>query len=187
MEDTVRVCLYLFLDLLPKNQGLLKDLADVYISATTKVYALNNASRPSVKSIILRELDGPITKIPMDSPGLLDLLELDSWMEGSETLIMKIVNILTDKAMPIPELVEKVKILYEEKVEDVRFLIPVLTGLSKNEIVQTLPKLIQLSSPVVKEVFIRLLNTVSSGFFSPFFNLFYPGLFSIYIILNSSL
>ena len=164
MEDTVRVCLYLFLDLLPNNQGLLKDLADVYISATTKVYALNNASRPSVKSIILRELDGPITKIPMDSPGLLDLLELDSWMEGSETLIMKIVNILTDKAMPIPELVEKVKILYEEKVEDVRFLIPVLTGLSKNEIVQTLPKLIQLSSPVVKEVFIRLLNTVSSGF-----------------------
>ena len=108
----------------------------------------------------------------MDSPGLLDLLELDSWMEGSETLIMKIVNILTDKAMPIPELVEKVKILYEEKVEDVRFLIPVLTGLSKNEIVQTLPKLIQLSAPVVKEVFIRLLNTVSFGFFSPFFNLF---------------
>ena len=37
MEDTVRVCLYLFLDLLPKNQGLLKDLADVYISAQTKV------------------------------------------------------------------------------------------------------------------------------------------------------
>ena len=37
MEDTVRVCLYLFLDLLPKNQTLLKDLADVYISAVTKV------------------------------------------------------------------------------------------------------------------------------------------------------
>jgi len=159
MEDTVRVCLYLFLDLLPENQGLLKDLADVYITAETKVYALSNATRPSVKSIILRELDGPISKIPMDSPGLLDLLELDSWIKGSETLIMKIVNILTDKATPSPELVEKVKILYEEKVEDVRFLIPVLTGLSKREIIQTLPKLIQLSAPVVKTSFNRLLNT----------------------------
>ena len=100
-----------------------------------------------------------------------------SWapMNSGKTLIMKIVNILTDKAMPIPELVEKVKILYEEKVEDVRFLIPVLTGLSKNEIVQTLPKLIQLSPQVVKEVFVRLLNTVSSGFF--------PSLFLICFIL----
>ena len=86
-------------------------------------------------------------------------------MEGSQTLIMKIVNIMTDKSLPSPELVEKVKILYEERVDDVRFLIPVLTGLSKNEIIQTLPKLIQQNVAVVKEVFIRLLNTVSYNFF----------------------
>ena len=91
----------------------------------------------------------------------MDLLELDNWMEGSQTLIMKIVHIMTDKSLPSPELVEKVKILYEERVDDVRFLIPVLTGLSKNEIIQTLPKLIQQNVAVVKEVFIRLLNTVS--------------------------
>merc|ERR1712223_1647211 len=166
MEDTVRVCLYLFLDLLPKNQALLKDLADVYISAVTKVYAMNTGKQVSVKSIILRELDDPVSKIPMDSPGLLDLLELDNWMEGSQTLIMKIVNIMTDKSLPSPELVEKIKILYEERVDDVRFLIPVLTGLSKNEIIQTLPKLIQQNVAVVKEVFIRLLNT-TNGPMSP--------------------
>ena len=105
----------------------------------------------------------------MDSPGLLGLLELDSWMEGSETLVMKIVNILADKSKPIPELVDRIKILYEERVDDVRFLIPVLNGLKKNEIIQTLPKLIQLQQHVVKDWIIRLLNTVSIYFLILFF------------------
>ena len=37
---------------------------------------MNTGKQVSVKSIILRELDDPVSKIPMDSPGLLDLLEL---------------------------------------------------------------------------------------------------------------
>ena len=165
MDDTVKVCLYLFLNLLPRNQNLLKNLAEVYTSAKTMVYPEASGGKPvSVKHTILRELDTPISKIPMNSPGLMDLL--DNPVDGSETLITRIVHILTDKSMPTPELVEKVKNLYEEKVEDVRFLIPVLNGLSKNEIIQCLPKLIQLSSPVVKEVFNRL-SSSQTGPMSP--------------------
>ena len=159
MEDTVKVCLYLFLSLLPKNQFLLQHLAEVYTNAKTMVYSDSSTAgggKPViVKHTILRELDGPISKIPMTSPGLMALL--DNPIPGSETLITRIVHILTDKSMPTPELVEKVKTLYEErKVDDVRFLIPVLNGLTKSEIIQCLPKLIHLSTPVVKEVFHRL-------------------------------
>ena len=70
---------------------------------------------------------------------------------------------------------EKVRDLYHKRVSDVRFLIPVLTGLEKvkkeevltrgegeiefqREIISALPKLIKLSPPVVKEVFNRLLG-----------------------------
>lgn len=167
MEDTVKVCLYLFLSLLPKNQQLLTFLAEVYTNA--KVYIVSAASngKPiSVKHTILRELEGPISKIPMNSSGLLDLL--DDPPIGSETLITRMVHILTDKSMPSPELVDKVKALYEDnRVQDVRFLIPVLTGLSKSEIIAILPKLIQLSPAVVKDVFHRLLKNNENQQLSP--------------------
>lgn len=50
-----------------------------------------------------------------------------------------------------------------------RFLIPVLNGLTREEVIAALPKLIKLNPVVVKEVFNRLLgtNTDSPEFVSP--------------------
>ena len=155
MEDTVKVCLYLFLSLLPKNQDLFKNLADVYTNSKTMVYA-DGGQPVKVQIVILRELDLPISKVPMDSPELMDLL--DDPPVGSETLITRIVHILTDKTLPSAELVAKVKKLYEDRVKDVRFLIPVLNGLSKMEMIQYLPQLIQCQTAVVKEVFMRVFS-----------------------------
>ncbi|KAG8143603.1 hypothetical protein E2320_000847 [Naja naja] len=60
---------------------------------------------------------------------------------------------------PSPELVKRVRDLYNKRLPDVRFLIPVLNGLEKKEVIQALPKLIKLNPIVVKEVFNRLLGT----------------------------
>jgi symplekin len=60
---------------------------------------------------------------------------------------------------PSPELVARVRDLYHKRVPDVRFLIPVLNGLTKKEVVAALPKLIKLNPVVVKEVFNRLLGS----------------------------
>ena len=49
--------------------------------------------------------------------------------------------------------------LYHKRVPDIRFLIPVLHGLSKKEVLAVLPKLIKLNPDVVKKVFSRLLGT----------------------------
>lgn len=46
----------------------------------------------------------------------------------------------------------RVRNLYAKRVSDVRFLIPVLNGLTKQEILTALPKLIKLNPVVVKEV-----------------------------------
>jgi symplekin len=58
-------------------------------------------------------------------------------------------------APPSAELVARVRELYHTRVSDVRFLIPVLNGLTKKEVIAALPKLIKLNPVVVKEVFNR--------------------------------
>ena len=73
------------------------------------------------------------------------------------TLISINTAFLTDP--PTPELVERVKELYQKRVSDVRFLIPVLNGLDKQHVISVLPKLITQSANVVKEVFNRLLGS----------------------------
>ena len=114
-----------------------------------------------MKRTILRILEAPIKEIGMESEELLSLVE--NCPKGSETLVTRIIHILTERTAPSPELVNKVRDLYAKRVADVRFLIPVLNGLTKQEVGAALPKLIKLNPVVVKEVFNRLLGTGSSA------------------------
>lgn len=59
--------------------------------------------------------------------------------------------------VPPSSLVERVCKLYNERIHDVRCLIPVLVGLSKQEVIRALPGLVQLKDKVVKDVLTRLL------------------------------
>lgn len=148
-EETVRQCLYLYLSLLPLNHRLVHELAAVYTEAIA-----------DIKRSVLRVIEQPIRGMGMSSPDLLLLVE--NCPKGAETLVTRCLHILTDKVPPSPELVERVRDLYHKRVPDVRFLIPVINGLEKNEVIQALPKLIKLNPIVVKEVFIRLLGTQHS-------------------------
>ena len=81
----------------------------------------------------------------MGSPEILKLVE--NCPKGAETLVTRIIHILTEQSIsifiplfthesfllapPSRDLVEKVRDLYQKRVSDVRFLIPVLTGLEK--------------------------------------------------------
>jgi len=78
-------------------------------------------------------------------------------------LITRIIHILTERTIPSKELVDKVRELYAHRVADVRFLIPVLSGLTRPEVIAALPKLIKLNPGVVKEVFNRLLGLSTNG------------------------
>ncbi|XP_028179055.1 symplekin [Ostrinia furnacalis] len=92
---------------------------------------------------------------------------LDECPRGAETLLTRLVHIFTEKTAPSAELVSRVRELYATRVSDVRFLIPVLTGLSKKEILAALPKLIKLNPVVVKEVFNKLLGLQNPNEESP--------------------
>ncbi|XP_072163939.1 symplekin-like [Diadema setosum] len=156
-EETAKMCLYLYLALLPLNHKLIHELANVYVGATA-----------DVKRSVLRVLETPVRGVGMTSPELLLLVE--TCPKGAETLVTRMMHILTDKTSPSVELVKRVKDLYHKRVSDVRFLIPVLTGLEKKDVIAALPKLIRLNPIVVKEVFHRLLmshQADSSGGQSP--------------------
>ncbi|XP_040005154.1 symplekin [Xiphias gladius] len=148
-EETVRQCLFLYLSLLPLNHRLVHELASVYTEAIA-----------DIKRSVLRAIEQPIRGMGMNSPELLLLVE--NCPKGAETLVTRCLHILTDKVPPSPELVERVRDLYHKRVPDVRFLIPVINGLEKSEVIQALPKLIKLNPIVVKEVFNRLLGTQHS-------------------------
>ena len=113
----------------------------------------------------------------MSSPEVILLVE--NCPKGAETLVTRIIHILTENGKsaidcqtiigrilkklsvfhfvdpPSPELVDRVRELYHKRVDDVRFLIPVLPGLSKKEVISALPQLIKLNPIVVKEVINR--------------------------------
>ncbi|KAK0180003.1 hypothetical protein PV327_005690 [Microctonus hyperodae] len=145
-ESTTRACLGLYLALLEKHQELIHELARVYTSMSA-----------DVKRIVLRLVESPVRSLGMASPQLLALVE--NCPKGAETLVTRIIHILTEKSAPSVELVARVRELYQTRVSDVRFLIPVLNGLTKKEVIAALPKLIKLNPIVVKEVFNRLLGT----------------------------
>lgn len=148
-EESIKAYLYLYLALLPTNHSLFLNLAEVYVDSSALI-----------KRAILRHLEHPVRAIGMNSPELLRLVE--NCPTGAETLVTRVLRIVTDKNPPTVELVQKVKDLYHKRVSDVRFLIPVLNGLNKGEIIEVLPKLISQTPNVVKEVFNRLLGSFQS-------------------------
>ncbi|CAB4065455.1 SYMPK [Lepeophtheirus salmonis] len=121
-EHLIKVCLHLYLSLLSISLQMFHHLATVYVETSG-----------DVKRTILRVLDAPLQNVAMDSPELLELI--DKCPQGSETLVTRIIHILTEKASPPPVLVDK------------------------NEVIAALPKLIRLNQIVVKEVFSRLLSS----------------------------
>lgn len=91
----------------------------------------------------------------MDSPEMITFVQ--NCPDGSEILVVRVISILTEKQQPSARLVACVKDLYQKRFSDVRFLIPVLTGFSKREIIEILPQLIKLNPIVIKQVFNKLL------------------------------
>lgn len=144
-DSLARNCMALLLTLLPYREELLQNLAQVYA-----------ATSPDMKRTILRSIDVPIRKMGSESFEVMKFIE--NGAKGTETLITRVIYILTEKSTPSAELINRVRLLYRTKISDVRLLIPILTTLTKQEILAALPELLTLKDAVVKEVFNRLLG-----------------------------
>ncbi|XP_075145522.1 symplekin scaffold protein [Haematobia irritans] len=146
-EESAKICLVVMLALMPHKP-------EIFLDKLVQIYGNTSAD---LKRTILRSIDGAIKSLGPENVMLLKLLE--DCPKGCETLIIRIIYILTERQpTPQQELVLRVRELYANKIKDVRVLIPIMAGLTKPEIIKALPKLIKLNQVVVKEVFNRLLG-----------------------------
>lgn len=84
-ENIVKLCLNLFLQLMPYNETLIHNLCDVYIVTTS-----------DVKRIVLRTIETPLKKLGMGSKELLEVI--DSCAKGTETIVTRIIYVLTENS-----------------------------------------------------------------------------------------
>uniref|UniRef100_A0A6N2MJC8 Symplekin C-terminal domain-containing protein n=1 Tax=Salix viminalis TaxID=40686 RepID=A0A6N2MJC8_SALVM len=118
----------LFFALCTKNPSLLQTVFDIYGQAPKTVKQAVHRHIP----VLIRALGSSyseLLRIISDPP------------EGCENLLMLI---LTQETTPSANLITTVKHLYETKLEDATILIPILSSLSKNEVLPIFPRLVGL-------------------------------------------
>ncbi|KAK8705554.1 hypothetical protein V6N13_049154 [Hibiscus sabdariffa] len=121
----------LFFALCTKKPGLLQLLFDIYGRAP-KI----------VKQAFHRHIPIVIRALGQSYPQLLRIISDPP--QGSENLLTLVLQILTQETTPPPDLVATVKHLYETKLKDAAILIPMLSSLSKNEVLPIFPRLVDL-------------------------------------------
>jgi len=83
-DGTAKACLYIYLALLPQNLMLFRHLAEVYV-----------ATSADIKRSILRSLDAAVRSMSLRNKHLMIVVE--TCPEGAETLVTRILHILTEK------------------------------------------------------------------------------------------
>eukprot|EP00116_Pleurobrachia_bachei_P005688 sb/3465950/ len=91
-DESIKSCLHLFLALLPLKPRMVHGLAEVY-----------RESSSAIKRTILRMVEAPVSQIGMKCKEILQLIE--NGPKGSETLVTRILHILTESELPTKELV----------------------------------------------------------------------------------
>ncbi|KAK8913898.1 hypothetical protein KSP39_PZI023501 [Platanthera zijinensis] len=121
----------LFFALCSKNASLFKHVFDIYGRAPKAVKQSIHRHVP----ILLRNL-GP-------SPKELQNI-VSNPPEGCENLITLVLKVITEESTVGADLIAAVKHLYETRMQDARILIPILSSLSKDEVLPIFPKLVDL-------------------------------------------
>ncbi|CAN6463169.1 unnamed protein product [Victoria cruziana] len=123
-------CMSLYFALCTKKHSLLWQVFTVYRSASE---AAKEAIRKQIP-ILVRTIgsSAELLSIISDLPA------------GSENLLMMVLHTLTDGAIPSPELICAVKRLYESKLKDVAILVPILSSMTKDEVLPIFSKLVDL-------------------------------------------
>ncbi|KAJ4796777.1 Symplekin [Rhynchospora pubera] len=134
----------LFFALCSKKPSLLRVVFDVY-GKTPK----------AVKQAIHRHL--PVLLRNLDSCSeLLDIIY--NLPEGSENLITLVLQVLTEESTPSADLIGAVKHLYFTKLKDPVILIPMLSSLSKEEVMPIFPRLLELPLDKFQAALARILQ-----------------------------
>lgn len=138
-------CMSLYFALCTKKVPLLRQVFDVYEHCPKAVRQAAHRNMPVL-----------VRTIGSSSSELLQLLSDPP--PGSKNLVLLVLHLLTEAAAPSPELIAVVKKLYESKIKDARLLTPILSSLSKAEVLPIFPHLVALPSEDFKAALDRILQ-----------------------------
>ncbi|KAI8598888.1 Symplekin tight junction protein C terminal-domain-containing protein [Dissophora ornata] len=159
-EEDIGRLLELYFSLCAKDHSLLEVL-----------FAHYSSFDPFVQRVIRQKIQPLIKSIKSDSTKLLALIR--DFPKGAEMLVLRIIFILTDGVHPSPGLVNAVQQAVVQHDLNARFLIPIISGLDKTQIMANLPRIVSLlkgterERRTVTDVFLKLL-TASGGLSQPF-------------------
>eukprot|EP00257_Ricinus_communis_P017024 XP_015575361.1 uncharacterized protein LOC8288069 [Ricinus communis] len=121
----------LFFALCTQKPSLLQLVFDIYGRAPKSVKQAVHRHIP----ILIRALGSSCSEL---------LRVISDPPEGCENLLMLVLQKLTQETTPSADLIATVKHLYETKLKDATILIPILSSLSKNEVLPIFPRLVGL-------------------------------------------
>eukprot|EP01125_Pyxidicula_operculata_P011983 TRINITY_DN3929_c0_g1_i1.p1 TRINITY_DN3929_c0_g1~~TRINITY_DN3929_c0_g1_i1.p1 ORF type:complete len:1254 (-),score=349.48 TRINITY_DN3929_c0_g1_i1:96-3857(-) len=152
-NEDIKRRLLLYFALCAKKPELISGLMNVY----TKV-------NYQVKGGIHKQLGGLIKNIGMTNNTLLGIIK--NFPTDCKHFILHVLQILTEGQPPSQDLIDIVKNIYETKGKDPRFIIPISSVITKQEMIQQyLPKIVdQLPAPVFKTFVSKVLYGKPSPF-----------------------
>ncbi|KRZ52442.1 Symplekin [Trichinella nativa] len=148
-ERSVRICFRVYCHLLPQQVDFLQLLPDVYVACGV-----------NVKRLINTYLSKPIKQSSIPVNDIVALVK--QCPRNAEALIPRILEPWLDKNSLNAELVNAVWTLYTKRRPDVRFLVPILPALNKEQFISMLPKLIRLPAQIFKMITGKVVRS-SSG------------------------
>ncbi|KAI4331577.1 hypothetical protein MLD38_029754 [Melastoma candidum] len=120
-----------------------------------QVFITYNKTSKLVKQAIQRHV--PILVRTMGpSSDLLDIMS--DAPEGSNDLLLQVIQTLTDGAIPSSKFIHTVRKLYNAKIKDIEILMPVIPFIPKNEVLMLFPHLVNLSPDKFQSVLLRLVS-----------------------------
>ncbi|KAJ6240906.1 symplekin-related [Anaeramoeba flamelloides] len=138
MISKSRRILDLFYSLTVKTPKLLLKLVDLFIK-----------SNKNVKSKIKKTISSVITELGPENKVVLQIIQQCD--EDTKELVLSILKPLTRATMEVhPKIIELVKDIYYNRINDPHFLIPILSGLDENEFTQEINNFLSLSTVSLK-------------------------------------
>ncbi|MED6121281.1 hypothetical protein PIB30_116716 [Stylosanthes scabra] len=142
-------------------------LMSLYFALCTKkhslfrqIFSIYKSTSKAVKQAVQRQI--PILVRTMGSSP--DLLEIISDPPiGSESLLMQVLQTLTDGTVPSRDLVVTVKQLHDSKLKDAEVLIPILPFLLKDEVMPVFPSIVNLPLEKFQAALSRMLQGSSQS------------------------
>lgn len=140
-------CMSLYFALCTKKPALLQKVFSMYKNAPKAVkQAIQRHIPLLIRTIVLPGQSSELLRIISNPPA------------GSESLLMQVLQILTDGTTPSPDLIATVKTLHETKLKDAGVLIPILSSLAKDEVLPIFPQLVNLPTEKFQAALARILQ-----------------------------